>query len=1118
VKPFDVLKKETSISSPLVLEASAGTGKTFSIEHLVVRSLIEDEIPIDQFLVVTFTKAAAQELKMRIWQNIQRALSALKDGLDETPYIAAILPNADARKAAMQRLRCALVQFDQAYIATIHSFCFRALVEYGEENRFWSRLQDEKEILPSQANWETLAHLLRDCEIMREFSPGQMKVLYRACQYRVLDLAQQVIQLATKGLKIHPPLTNDQLLAQFAGLDSSKWGKRLSELMAEQGHCFKGVCARSSQSLKPEYQEFFEQLSRCLSLKNIDSLDALIDGLGSQKYFSKDNIKSKASLSQEMNECLHFLRTSVYPILMKWGSPSFLIARLASYAEKAIADSYEKSGRVDYTYLLLKMQKEAQKPAFQSALRSRFKKVIIDEFQDTDPIQWAIFKTLFPPSSLVLVGDPKQSIYSFRAADIYTYMDAVQTLGASARHALQTNFRSSKRCIEALNRLFDTQNNPHWMSLPLKKTALPYRPVLYAREKEASGFSDEPVMEFLLVEEDVKQEEIEEKYLFPRFVSEVLRLRKEKNIPLRKIAFLVRDHAQSNRLATFLRSCALPCVQQRSESFSQAAILDDLIYLLRAILNPRSLSSLQAALSTRFFGWDFLDLEKHKEHQDLAQTMQFFHSYKEAWYQDGIFACMQALLASDPSGSGASCEARLMRCSEGRQNFHELEQIIEWMAFQEQNRKSTPEMLIRELEAIASGDQPWRRDLKMRPLNEEEALPILTLHMCKGLEFDIIFALGLMNRPPVDEGIFLARDEKEIVLKAASEEHADYQQFLEECDAEKARQLYVALTRAKEKLFIPIITGWEAPKPGQASPIELFLAHLAYPEAPWKDLYQHLECLDLDPLKTLCEDFSLMRIEKLEQKAPLKDLEQVNPVLNPPPDIHVNWLPQYSISFTSLTKVPMPDAAIGAPRNFDCADLNKHTLPSGGDTGELIHQMLEDAPLDLMSHCQSPSELIPWIQRYTSQTPFQRWNEVLAGMLFNAFALPFEGIRLVDLKEGELFREMEFLFPLHHAQQLSECHGMDGEVKGVIDLAFTFQGKYYLLDWKTNWLGPDDSFYTHQHLEEAMKKHRYHLQAELYQIAFRTYLKALGKSEESFEGTYYMFLRGFDGFHGVYRI
>lgn len=1131
MKAFDVLSPCEKVLKPLILEASAGTGKTFCIENIVMRVILEEGISIDQILVVTFTKAAAAELKKRIREILRGAIYALKSGKELPPFLDAICQRGEnLRWNSLHRLTRALVDFDRASITTIHSFCFHAIQEHGVESGSVNSRSDKFES-SSLLAWEATADVFRTKILANHFTPVQQHILLKRHGFSPSELAREVIAFLKRGLPLVARETNEEIFNSFCRVDIQELSpETFLELAKAEGIFFYGASHGKSKSLKKEFTVFFEKIAFHLSRRpSIECLDELAEEAPRVfKVFSKENIKKSASQKGEMR-WLDLLEKWKYPLL-SWGTYSYLFVRLAALCQNRLWDEYEKKGELDFSYLLTKMERFSEKKAFRESIQKKYRLAIIDEFQDTDPIQWNIFKKIFHEGKipLVLVGDPKQSIYSFRSADVYTYLDAVSLLGAKAQQSLSTNYRSSPQLLEALNTLFDETFVPGWLPLPALKRCLSYPFVSAGLGKDLGPVADEVALQILKVdakreEKPFKIEEVEKQFLFPYFVREIQRLAQEKKFPYSKIAFLVRDHAQSHRLATYLRNFHFPVSQQRSSSWNESPLLIDLIYLLRAILSPRNLNLLSIALGTKFFGFEYQSLGKAMPQELMLKALTEFNECREMWKRRGIGGCLEALLEMRLLWGGSSVEEHLICAPEGLEERLILSQIASWLIEKEETLRLSSEALLSELEAVAFSEETDPEGFKLDPLQEANALSILTLHMSKGLEFDVVFALGVMNRSPYEDPIIPFRNEGKLSLCPIQKEDSAYKAHLEEMDSEKARQLYVALTRAKYKLYIPVVEGLPPPKLGQASSIELLLARMGLPLCGWEEVYQRLASESGFALESVAKRTPHIGIEHLKERGipPCLQEKCSLPELILPPAVKLSYARRSSLSFTSLIHGSVSDDAVSgeAPTDFEAKELSCHMLPAGRETGQLLHLLLEKLPLELIKRSQNGNDLLSYVEAFTRSTPVDRWKEIIAQIIFKAFKtelreLPFT---LSELGKGTFFREMPFLYPSELAAHIPGCPLAGGEIKGVIDLAFSFQEKYYLLDWKSHWLGIDGSFYENSLLQKTVTRYRYDIQAELYKIAFQTYLKAIG-AKGKFGGIYFLFLRGFDKNRGLYFI
>ena len=326
------------------------------------------------------------------------------------------------------------------------------------------------------------------------------------------------------------------------------------------------------------------------------------------------------------------------------------------------------------------------------------------------------------------------------------------------------------------------------------------------------------------------------------------------------------------------------------------------------------------------------------------------------------------------------------------------------------------------------------------------------------------------------------------------------------------------MTRAKYRLYLPVFIDEtdKREKQGAASCMDLFLARL-------------------DNGGSLVSFIDRMREENVSisynelQEIPLLT-EQVQPLHEP-----VSLLPALSCdlipgaptliySFTSLMRGEAEEQAstIAPPHDLQALEKNLHTLPAGAETGNLLHQIFEKISFEPFREMQHHEECLPLILPYLQQHPLEEWSSVIAEIVFKTLKMPLgrESFALCDLVADQLYREMEFLYPWEGDPiQFPEEIRLENQfLKGFIDLFFIYEGKYYLVDWKSNWLGASADDYHEENLKRAMDGSGYHFQAKIYQEALKRYLKLVdGRPfDECFGGTYYLFLRG--SAQGIYQV
>lgn len=1140
-KSFDVLNPELDIHRHYLLEASAGTGKTFSIQHLFTRLIIETSHPLNQILVVTFTRAAVRELRSRIRRNLEMTLETLTQSLldghpsHEVPdYVLAIIESgADKVKQAKNRLQQALFSFEQAQIFTIHSFCSRMLRQYTLESDIGvqANLNDQK--FPLSSIKKVMRDFFRTELHPTFYSTGQLSLVMKK------DPDQnKLLKAIQRGFPFTETQPFSQLLSQFQfemralkrdlGI-KSEW--LIEDFKQQQPHYYNHKSVKSKA-------EALEKASRFAALFeketwNHDDFDLLIEeDLIWTKALDPSLLKKAPTFSLHYPAFTQTVKLKLAPLVQEARSFPHLLARLGADWQPFLSHYMHQEEVLSPDTILRSMEEALQKPDFSQMVRRDYQAAIIDEFQDTDPIQWSIFRNLFASDAgwdghLYLVGDPKQSIYSFRQADIYTYLDAAHTLGKDSCYSLDTNYRSQPSLVKALNILFNSCSR--LIPLPKNDDYISYSSVQSSQHTSEHVFQDDRgVVHFIIAdgrEKKMNLMEMEENVFFPFIANEILSLRNREEIDYPKIAILVRDRHQENRLTTYLAAQHIPYANQRGSNLADSECLTPLIDLIRAVLHPNHHGTLKTALGGPILGFT---------HKEFSSSLQLdicilkMRKLNHTLMNEGFASFFAELLQSQWLDDGLCVGERILSREHGVPFYRDLQQIVDLIIDHKDIEWHTPEGII----SFLDGFKIWNIDederLKRSEDPSNEGVKILTLHVSKGLEFDIVFALGLVNRTPSqDELIPIERDGKHY-LTPYQEENPAIQRYFEEIDAEKMRQLYVAMTRAKYRLYVPaaIALAPISPCPPEASPMELFLAKLEKPHASLKEIYSRIETFDGSSLQQFIKEHGEINqitysIDKLiDRTADSHDtkIAESNELVQPKQSIAIPGIACMMTSFSTLTrglKEQCVNAEFSPPRQYDIDDKTIHTLPANSMTGLLLHAILEKIPFcEIRS--QGDNFIRSFIKPYIHQTPFQEWGAVLTKLIKNALTTPLKShdelFCLSEISSQQMYREIPFLFPYQGPIELEGIEMSDGYIKGVIDLLFMHNGKYYIVDWKSNWLGADSSSYQQPFLAMAMAENHYHLQAQLYTQALERYLRIVEKRpfDECFGGVFYLFLRGLD--------
>ncbi len=724
--------------------------------------------------------------------------------------------------------------------------------------------------------------------------------------------------------------------------------------------------------------------------------------------FLRTELSDPEQAEELLKECRQNFDTLLQQMMFAMNQPKSVSPLLSSLGQRCRGLWIERCRSLDLLTpdgLLQTMEQAILRPAFVENIRSRYRALIIDEFQDTDPLSWKIFSTLFlegEPKIVYLVGDPKQSIYGFRSADLGTYLAAGEIFGKEKHAYLTTNFRSSPKLVEALNALFSRSD---WIDLATLPGTLTYLPVEAGRVPSDQQ-EENPICFFIAQAEATRErswpsKQLEREVLFPYIAKEACQLHDSSQIPFSKMAILVKDRFQAGRLQEFLEERLIPSAIRQVLHLAKERGFAAFEDLLRATLKPEDRGA------------------KIKAQLSVGKELDF-HDLHELLFEKGFPYFYHELIEKD-----------VLREATIRQT---AEILLE--------TSCPPAHLLQIMEELKSTDPEEDPRLKVRGAESTDRIEILTLFASKGLEFEVVFALGLSSRH-------------------LSEENSEQEE-------EKMRQLYVALTRAREKLYIPLLLPPLKQKPKVLSPLELF----------WKKRFgKEIEVGSLEGLAGICtvevgrED--LGPYERAEDKmAP--QAEEQEPLLPSFQKIFIT-------SFSSLSQKIAPSS----PK-----ESTPNQLPLGVETGTVIHTVLERLFETGLHSYRDPLGFRALVEKHLASTSLQSWQQEVEEMIITTLHTPlWEGFSLKDLSPDEVVTELEFLYP-------------EGErlIKGFIDLLFRYKGKYYVLDWKTNLVESSAS------AEECMRENDYFLQAALYTEAAKRYVKLFDNAPVA--GALYVFLRG----------
>ena len=1185
-----------------LIEASAGTGKTFTLALLYVRLVLGHrtaEEPLGEgimpphLLVVTFTEAATKELRDRIRARLTEAaalfavppktVDTAEKAKDPLVHLRNACPPADW-PACRRKLLLAAEWMDEAAVSTIHGWCNRMLSEHAFDSGslFRQTLEtNQTDLLDNVVRdyWRTFVYPLPP-ELMSEVldnwkAPESLRQSVRNLLPHVnaLPVPERDPVAAAEATKSQREARLQELKAPWPA-----WCDELDELLAETAKRkpkpLHGTTKNSIQKAvdllrewattdAPEPHEF-------LSSKRTKGFDTLEADAFAEKWTGDDAPPHHPAMDAiaELKPALKNLPVAKRDILNH--AAVWIAQRLDSEKQRLASMGFDD--------LLTRLDEALGGPQgarLAETIRRQFPAAMIDEFQDTDPVQYRIFDRVYrvadndQDTSLLMIGDPKQAIYGFRGADIHTYLDARRAV-SSRTYTLGTNFRSAVAMVDGVNRVFAQADQ----SLPEgaflfragDDNPLPFSPVNAKgtdRQWCVQGQPQTPLTFWTLADERPIAKEAGREAMADVCSAEIARLLNlgqsgsagfeaegQPLEPLRPehIAILVnkRDEADAVRRALSVRGIRSVYLSDRNSVLQSAQALE-LLQWLQACAEPGQLSAIRAALATPTMGLAYQDLDRLLcDENALDREINRFQGYRELWQQQGVLPMLRRLLMD------YDVPAKLLAGPDGERGLTDILHIAELLQQDSQQLDGEHALIHHYTEMLReSDDEDEHRTMRLE--SDAGLVKVVTVHKSKGLEYPLVFlpfATEFREEKPNQAFIKYHDDEGKLQISLEPDEvtlaRADRERL-----GEDIRKFYVALTRSRHATWVGAagIKGWR----------QSGLGHLVGRDASESDT-------DLMPfLQAMADGEPAIAVAPVPEPGDdvyAGDVEpELGKALEPVREAKENW---WIASYSAITYgarsgfgddfVPASEDAEqenlreeGEPADADTATpteagmngpqpFDQHSFPKGSGPGTFLHDILEWCAAEgFHKVADEPDALCELLERRCKLRNWSDWADALKAWIHTLVTmdipLPNDG-GTCSLAGLETFRpELEFWFESRQVNTLAmdklvRRHTLNGEnrpeahettfngmLKGFIDLVFEHKGRYYVLDYKSNFLGENDQAYINDVMKEKILEKRYDLQYVIYLLALHRLLKSRLPDYDydiHVGGAVYLFLRGCD--------
>jgi len=1177
---------EAPLTGATLIEASAGTGKTSTIVGLWLRLVVERSLDPRAILVVTFTEAATAELKERIRAALFALRAALDGGPIVDPIVGAVVGGVadDARDAVRARVRHAAEALDEAAVFTIHGFCQRLLGDHafsggGPFEVTLRQSQAESIVEVARDFWRRLVGGLRhdhDATLRALVAAGgSPDKLVSSCRLLIGHRLGAVLRPPAHDLR-----ATIDALDQAAAAARQFWDRARVESKVLSKVLNANVYR--ADSMRRRCAEVDRWLQRAvLPLEAPDRFD-LFTTTKIVECTKKGNIPPRDDFFDAATALQAAATAAETAAADAWRST---LADFVEWAGPELKRRKAAEGWQHFDDLLADVHAALDSARGEGLARSvgaRFGAALIDEFQDTDETQYAILSRLFArvDAALFLVGDPKQAIYGFRGADVHTYLAARGD--TSTRFALEVNRRSSPTLIAAVNSIFGRGPASFMMpgSIGFAPAGAPAEraPALDAGDAHAPfvvwhvpGTFKSPRDKGDVGESIVRATADEVARLLGRLPTgsrpATLRDRDGTTRPLRggDIAILVGRHVESGPMRSALAGHGIATVTYGDESVLASPEAADLVQLLAALVRPGDDRIVRAALGTRLFGWPLERVLAAEAGGTLTEsawedTLEQFGRWSDALARSGPVGVYRDIVRQ------ADVPARLLGAVDGDRALTNYGQLAELLQTAWRDGQKDAASLLRHLVRAMDDDTPGVEETQLRLESDEALVRVMTVHMAKGLEFPVVFCPTLWDsnrksaRPKPPFRFHGAGHGDAMAIEFGSPDldaHAGLRTV--EDLAERVRVTYVALTRARERCYLV----WGAMKEAHKGALAWLLHG---PVAAVPDVLVAMEALE-ERLKGLSQEALRGEVDALaaasdgaisvcELPAPAAVANAGVPVravgAAAPFPGRVPAARRLS-SFTSIVAAgeadaPDHDAAI-VERVVDDRPPADDILgfPRGAAAGSCLHAVMEAL---LARDVASRGEVTGIAAREAAAFGIDaQAAPALARMATELLRTPLDAtdpFHLGGIAPERCAIEMEFHIPveaiapdplravvaLHRAEaglpegtSPVDAHAIGaGYLKGYVDLVFEHRDRYWVVDYKSNWLGPTLDHYRHENMAASIVAEQYDLQYLLYTLAVDRLLAQRVRGYDydmHFGGVLYLYARGMrvenGPARGVYR-
>jgi exodeoxyribonuclease V beta subunit len=1181
----------SEISSGITLiEASAGTGKTYSLSGIVLRLLLEgqDLQDITRMLVVTFTNAATEELTTRIRTRIKEALDFIDNKISGDELLQELCSSAP--KSARKRLKEALANFDRVSIQTIHGFCKAML----ESSAFETGMPFDVNFITDESQLKKQAAY--DFWRKNVLTNKTMSALSIACKWSIENFTNNYIEWSRypdTGILGRSNIDLEDIDSLFKDASESLVSNFNAEIISSEmnslifgkgkGDEFTGERLEDKLSSVMEFcrNPDAENISELLSF-NLD-------------YINKSLLKKSPPVEASLPflgevEKIQKLVNDIYKELM-----CRMLFEISSLSESFKQEEHSLGFDDMLSMLHYSLKESSSRENAIQSIREKFDVVLIDEFQDTDYIQLDIFLRLFKDAKIPMffIGDPKQAIYGFRGADIFAYMTARKE--AERFYTLGKNYRSEEGMVRAINKVFQKAQNAF-----IYENEIPFYPVEAAGQDSLSGDNQKPMQWWFINPEEGSRGKLKltakkkaREIILQNLSLEIRHLLNDKvsikdsKICEGDIAVLVRTNTEAQQVKDCLAEAGIRSVISKAGNIIHSKEMTEIHLILLAVCNPKNSGYIKAALLTEILGYTTTSLLQLADNEtEFLKITQHFEDASLSWKTKGFSFMFEELLENFEVNS------RMLNSINGERQLTNIRHCMELLQIQILSLHLNMEGAVDWIEKAIDEEFKDESITELRMESDENAVQIVTVHKSKGLQYKIVFCPFLWNSRSGDVSSPALIHKNEKVVYDIGSKDFELNKELQRVEdlAESIRLAYVALTRAVHRCYV--VWGGINGAPDSALGYLLHQpeADTSLPAEDWaREVLDYLkdhksisrwqnelkafteknsDCMDIKIIGAIDETYT-----DLDNKIIIENNTDTKEKLSPLEcKVNNDQMQIWSMtSYTALTRklnhlsVDVMAAITESPDHDMDPEIiqqdneekseneiifesdtfafgrGKSAIRRAASVGVALHSIFEKSDFQLndtdsvkavineeLSHAGLLENDCHSFSSAPEKVMYKIFENTVSAML------PEKNFSLSDISVESRLNELGFYLPLkdfdlgelknifkkYGSLHIAEKYGaylndesvkiLPGFINGFIDLIFEKDGMWYIVDWKSNYLGNKFEDYTAENILNEMVESDYVLQYHIYTLALHRYLSGRLKGysyEKSFGGVYYAFIR-----------